>query len=151
MKGFNIAEQAHVVRLEPVDVGGVAKTLYWSMANHRHASIIIVSGVAANQAVITVFNATSNAGAGEHAIAFTSYNYGTTDVAGPLVATGAGGFTQTAAGCLTILEIDASELTQDHPYIGVKTDTAAANLISIVAVLSGARYEAQLSPTVNAA
>jgi hypothetical protein len=149
MQGFNIAEQGHVVCLEPIDVGGVAKTVYMSMANHRHASVIVTSGTAANQAVLTCFASTDGAGTGEHAIAFRSYNYGATDVAGPKVETATTGFTQTAAQCVTIFEIDGAELTADHPFLGIKTDNAAANIIGVVVVLSGARYEAQLSPTVG--
>lgn len=144
---FNVAEEGHVISLEPVDVGGVAKTLYWSMADWKHASIIVTSGAANNLATLTVFKATSKAGAGEHAIAFTSYDAGATDVLGAATATPDTGVAQSAAQSRLVIEVDATD--PDHPYLGVKTSAAAVNLISIVVVLSGGRYPGASSATVD--
>jgi hypothetical protein len=147
---FIVSEQGHIVALHPIDVGGVAKSVYWKMDVWQHASIIVVSGAAANQATLKVYKSTDNAGTGEHAIDFASYDAGATDVLGARTAsTAAAGFLQTAANCISIFEVDANQLDSDHPFMGVKTDGAAANLIAIVVVLSGGRYPAAGSPTVG--
>lgn len=147
---FNVAEQGHAVALHPIDVGGVAKSIYFKMDVWEHASIIVVSGVAANQATLKCYKATSNAGAGEHTIAFHSYDGGATDVLGARTLNAADtGFLQSAAGCISIFEIDANQLDADHPYLGIKTDAAAANIISIVVILSGGRYPGASTPTVD--
>ena len=147
---FNVAEQGHVVALHPIDVGGAAKSIYFKMDKWSHASVIVVSGAAANQATLKCYKSTDNAGTGEHAIDFSSYNAGATDVLGArTTSTAAAGFLQTAANCISVFEVDASELDADHPYLGVKTDGAAANLIAIVVVLSGGRYTGASTPTVG--
>jgi hypothetical protein len=146
-KGINIAEECHVVCLHPIDVGGVAKTIYASMADWHHASIIVTSGAAANMATLEVYCATSNAGAGEHAISFNSYDAGATDVMG--TRTYGASVAQSVANSILVIEVDASELTVDHKFIGVKTSAAAANIISIVIVFSGGRYQSDASRTMG--
>ena len=143
---FNVAEQSHVIALKPVDVGGGAKSLYWDMTNWKHASIIVTSGAAANQATLKVYKSATLSGG--TAIDFASYNAGATDVLGArVVSTAAAGFLQTAAACITVFEVDA--LDPSYIYMGVATDAAAANIISIVVVLSGGRYPGVSSPTVS--
>jgi len=44
-----------------------------------------------------------------------------------------------------VIEIDAADLSDGYPYLVVKTTDAAANLITVVPILSGARY-AQAAP-----
>lgn len=147
----NIAEQCHVAALKPVDVGGAAKSIYVNMKNWAHASVIVVSGVAANQAVIKCYKSDNASGSTKTAIPFASYDAGATDVLGTRTAsTAASGFTQSAAACISVFEIDGNELDETKPYLGVLTDTAAANIISIVVILSGGRYPGVSSPTVIA-
>jgi hypothetical protein len=146
----NVAEQCHVACLHPIDVGGAAKSIYVNMKNWAHASVIVTSGVAANQATIKCYKSADNAASGEHTIDFVAYDAGATDVLGARTAVAADtGFLQTAAGCISVFEIDANQLDADHPYLGVKTDGAAANIISIVVVLSGGRYPGASTPTVD--
>jgi hypothetical protein len=147
---FNVAEQGHVACLHPIDVGGAAKSIYVDMQDWSHASVIVTSGVAANQATIKCYKSADNAGTGEHAIDFASYDGGATDVLGTrTTSTAAAGFLQAQANCQAVYEIDANQLDADHPYLGVKTDGAAANIISIVVILSGGRYPGASSPTVD--
>lgn len=147
MKGFYLSEMGKLVTgVAPIDIGGVAKVSdYWSMANYQKVSIIVSCGVITNAATITVFESEDNAGTGEAAI---SFDYFAMDGAG-----GTGVRTNTAVGFSTgttnnrswIIEIDASALTDGKPYMTVKTTGAAANLITILPILSGSRY-AQADP-----
>jgi hypothetical protein len=148
---INIAEECHVAALKPVDVGGGAKSVYVNMKNWSHASVIVVSGVAANQATLKCYYSDDASGSNKTAIPFASYNAGATDVMGArTISTAASGFLQTAAACISVFEIDANQLADGYPYLGIITDTAAANIIGIVVVLSGGRYAGPASPTVIA-
>lgn len=152
-KGFYLANEGHVVNLlGAVDIGGVAKVSdYFSMANYRHASIIITTGVVTNTATITVEESTTSAGAATTAIDFDYYIE--TTAAGDTLSTK--NTTSSAAGFATgtnnnttfVIEIDASQLTDGYPYLVVKATAAAACLISMVAVLTGARYPQEASVT----
>jgi hypothetical protein len=146
----NIAESCHVAALHPIDVGGAAKSIYVDMTNWSHASVIVTSGVAANQATIKCYKSDDNVGTSKTAIDFASYDGGATDVLGTrTTSTAAAGFLQAQAACIGVFEIDSNQLDEDQPYLGVITDAAAANIISIVVVLSGGRYSGASSPTVD--
>jgi len=151
-KGITIAEHCHVVcALAPVDIGGVAKVSdYFSLENYAHATIIVACGAVTNAATITVEESTTNAGAATTPIAY-KYAQETTaagDTPGALAwATAAGISTGTNNGTILIIEIDASQLTDGYPYLVVKASAAAANLISVVAILSGSRYAQATTPT----
>ena len=152
MKGIVIAEECHVVNaLPPVDVGGAAKTSdYFSMENYAHATIIITMGVVGNDTLITVEESDDNAGSTTTAIAFARYEEKTAagDTLSTRTATTASGFqTGTNNSTTFVIEIDAAELTDGYPYLVVKTDNAAAALISVVAILSGSRYAQEQTPT----
>lgn len=145
----NIAEECHVAALKPVDVGGAAKSVYVNMKNWAHASVIVVSGLAGNQATLKCYKSDDASGSNKTAIDFSYYDAGATDVLGARsAATASAGFLQTAASCISVFEIDGNQLDSDKPYLGVLTDGAAANLITIVVVLSGGRYPGVSSPTV---
>lgn len=151
-KGFYIAEEAHVVNaLSPVDVGGGAKTAdYWKMAKNAHATIIVTMGVVGNDTLIKVFESEDDSGTNEAAIAFDRYEEKTAagDTLGAKTATGVGGFqTGTNNGTTFVIEIDASQLTDGKSWLTVKTDAAAAALISVLVILSGARYAKEQSAT----
>ncbi len=148
MTGFNIAEQGKpVAGLAPVDIGGAAKTSdYFSLENYSHASIIVYCGAITNAATITVEESDDNTGNDTTAIDFSYYQI-TAGVTGSRTTTSsAAGFsTGTTDGSMFVIEIDAADLTDGYPYLVVKTTDAAANLITVVPVLSGARY-AQAAP-----
>ena len=152
-KGITIAEQCHIVNaLAPVDIGGAAKTSdYFSMANYAHATIIVTCGAVTNAATITLFESDDLAGNATTAIDF-KYAQETTaagDTLGALAWVGAttGISTGTNNGTIHVIEIDASQLTDGYPCLVVKTTNAGANLISVVAILSGSRYAEDVTPT----
>ena len=148
MRGFTLAEQGKaVVGIAPVDIGSAAKTSdYFSMANYTHASIIVACGAITNAATITVFESDDDSGSSETAIAFAYYAVDGDGKTGARTAATAAGFsTGTTDNRLWVIEIDAEQLSDGKPYLAVKTTDAAANLITVIPVLSGARY-AQAAP-----
>lgn len=147
MSGFVLSEQGKpVAGIAPVDIGGAAKTSdYFSMENYSHASIIVYCGAITNAATITVEESDDNAGSDTTAIAFNYYQI-TAGVTGDRTAATTAGFsTGTTDGSMFVIEIDAADLSDGYPYLVVKTTDAAANLITVVPILSGARY-AQAAP-----
>ena len=147
MKGFVLAEQGKpVVGIAPVDIGGAAKTSdYFSMKDYAHASIIVVCGAITNAATITVEESDDENGSDTTAIAFDYYAV-TSGVTGSRTsATTAGFSTGTTNNGMWIIEIDAADLSDGYPFLVVKATNAAANLIAVIPILSGARY-AQAAP-----
>lgn len=147
MSGFVLSEQGKpVAGIAPVDIGGAAKTSdYFSMENYSHASIIVYCGAITNAATITVEESDDNTGNDTTAIGFSYYQI-TAGVTGDRTTVANTGFsTGTTDGSMFVIEIDAAELSDGYPYLVVKTTDAAANLITVVPVLSGARY-AQAAP-----
>ena len=152
MKGITIAEECHVINATPpVDVGGVAKvSLAWSMEDYQHASIIITQGVVGNTTTWTVFNATTQACGTEAAIGFDYYAETTAagDTLGSRTTVDNTGFASGTNNSTTfVIEVDASELTAGYNWMRVKSDAAAASLVSVVVVLSGARYASTAART----
>jgi hypothetical protein len=149
MKGFYLAEQGKpVVGIAPIDIGGAVKTSdYWSMENYSHVSIIVACGAITNAATITVYESEDNSGTGEDAVAFSYYAVNGSGVTGSKqTATTAGFSTGTTNDRLWVIEIDAAELSADHHFMTVKTTDAAANLIAVIPILSGARYQSSTPP-----
>jgi hypothetical protein len=153
MKGFTIAQEGHVVVLQvPVNVTGGATAQAFSMKKYQHASIIISIGAQAGQMTSIVLNAcTSAAGAGPAAIPFNVFKCetGSGDVLGAKVAVTAAGFQPSAtADIFYVIEIDAAELPQASPYVQVVIANGAnADYAAIIAILSGARFAEDQSPT----
>ena len=161
-KGFVVAEQGHVVQMiAPVDIAAAATGDTISMENWGHVSIICGFGVGSTT-TITVGECTSFAGSGRTALTFRYAQEG-------LVAGGAdvGGDTLTAAlawassititgsaaaaGGFAVIEIDGDELSDGYQYLQVNSDGAGASKItSIHAVLSGGRYQKDITATVIA-
>lgn len=142
MSGFVLAEQGKpVAGLAPVDIGGAAKTSdYFSMENYSHVSIIVYCGAITNAATITIEESDDNAGNDTTAIAFKYYQITAGATGDRTAATTAGFSTGTTDGSMFVVEIDAAELSDGYPFLVVKTTNAGANVITIVPVLSGARY-----------
>jgi hypothetical protein len=154
MKGINIAEGCHVINaLPPVSTNAGKTSAYWSMKNYSHASIILTYGAAVAVNQVLVYESATAIGGGEHAITFKYYSE--TTAAGDVldyvgVATAAGFATASAgtASTMHVIEVDASELSEDHPFMCVKLTVAAADQLgSIVVILSGARYGQEASVT----
>ena len=143
-----LAEQGKpIVGIAPIDIGGAAKTSdYFSMEDYGHASILVCCGAITNAATITVEESDDNAGSDKNAIGFSYYAVDGDGVTGSRTTVESTGFsTGNTNKRMWIIEIDASELSDGYPYLCVKTDDAAANVITVLPVLSGARY-AQAAP-----
>jgi len=149
MNQFVLSEMGKpIVGVAPVDIGGVAKTSdYFSMANYSHASIIVVCGVIGNAATITVEESNNSSGGATTAIAFDYYQVTAGVTGARTAATSAGFSTGTTASSMFIIEIDAADLSEGYPWLVVKATNAAANLIAIIPILSGARYAQKVPPT----
>lgn len=149
MKGFSIAERGKpVAGLAPVDIGGVAKTSdYWSMENYSHVSIIVYCGAITNSSTIILYESDDASGSSKTAIAFDVYQI-TAGVTGTKSRNAATGLvTGTTNGSMWVIEVDASELSAGYPFMTMVTDTAAANVLTIIPILSGARYAQAAPPT----
>jgi hypothetical protein len=162
MKGFYTAQEAHVVSLvDPVDWTG-GKTGRWiSLAKYEHCTILISIGVAAAAMTSIQVEAAQNvSGGGAVAIPFNVFKAETAnvDLFGARVAVPAAGFAPAnQSHIMYAIEIDTSEINVDagagegFPYITVVATNGGNSVIaSAIAVLSGARFAGDQSPTVNA-
>jgi hypothetical protein len=157
MKGINIAETCHVINvLPPIDVdtaSGLANSEIWSMENYAHCTIIVQCGVTgADPGDITVEACDDFTPSNDTAIDFYYYAEATAlgDTLGARTkAEAATGIDISANdGTLYVIEIDASELPAGYPCLEVKwSNPGASTIVSITAILSGARYAGTLSAT----
>jgi hypothetical protein len=137
----------------PIDTTGAAVTGdYYSLKNYNHITFIIVQGAwAGGTPAVTLKQATDVAGTSEKALSFTKY----------WVKTGLTGttFTETAvssdtfnlaatANRITVIEVDAATLDTNNGFdcvrVGIASPGSNADLICVVAILSGARYPSAL-------
>lgn len=159
MRGIELAQQCHVaVALAPVDVTGGKTSRWLALKNYEHITFIYAQGVAAAPVTsIVVKAATDKNGAGAVAIPFRVYKAETTtvDLASAKTAIAAAGFAPAnASDIFEIIEVDAAEAIaaagEGFPYIGIVIANGANSVIgTIIAVLSGARYGGDQSPSVN--
>jgi hypothetical protein len=153
MKGFVLSQMGHVVQaLAPVSTSGGKTAQAFSMKKYQHASIILLRGAQAAQSTSIVVNACSDAsGDGPVAIPFNVFKAesANTDVLGTKTAVAASGFQPTATGgTFYVIEIDAAELPAGLPYIQVvEANGANVDLAAVVAILTGARFAEDQSPT----
>ncbi|TVQ38484.1 MAG: hypothetical protein EA384_09130 [Spirochaetaceae bacterium] len=132
----------------PVDINAGAKTsAYWSMANYSHVSILVAIGNMDNAATITVTENTNSSAVGEATIGFDYYAIdGNGNTGARTTATDAGFSTGTTNNRMWVIEVDAEQLSDGKPWMAVKTtNPATSSIITIIPVLSGARY-AQAKP-----
>lgn len=154
MKGFNVAEQGHVVNLiPPVDISGGAAGDIFTMERHHHVSIIVQIGVsAAAFTKILLYECTSAAGAGATAIAFSVYKEETAagDTLGARTAVTTAGLTPSANDTIMyVIELDAAELSDGYEWVRLNLTNGTNSVIaSAVAILSGPRFGEDQSPTV---
>jgi len=152
-KGFVSAEEGHVAMLyEPLSIGAAATSDTILMENWGHASIYCLFG-AGSGTTITVGECTSFAGSGRTAVTF-RFAQEATSGGDTLDAALAWASTITiAAGsaAVAVIEIDADELTDGYPYLQVNiADPGTAKLGAVLAVLSGGRYQEDITATVIA-
>ncbi len=154
MAGIMVAEECKVVHALPaVDIGGSAKASdIFALKNYTHATILVSVGAIGNDATMTVEASEDASGTGADAIAFNYHKVTAAngDTLGARTAATASGVTIAAASDDNkhlVIEIDARDLPADHPWLCVKFTNAAAALICVFAVLSGARYQGLGSPS----
>jgi len=149
-KGFTIVEQGHAVNLiQAVSAGTALTSDSILMENWGHVSIIVSHG-AGSACTIQVFDSASAAASGASMV----FNYSiesdangdTLDAALQAVST-AGVSLETAAGSFMVIELDADELRDGYPWVLIRADGVDANLISAIAVLSGGRYQKEITAT----
>ncbi len=158
MKGFVIAEQGHVaVGSYPISANGLTTLDAINMEGYGHLSAIITTGATNGAAlVVTAYNSTDAAAGGAAVIPFNYYleTTASTDVLGArtLNSTTALTFTNDSiSNQMAVIELDASELTDGKNWVNLTLNGAATTTpISVVYVLSGARYAGPESPTVIA-
>lgn len=153
MKGFVVAQMGHVVQaLAPVSTSGGKTAQAFSMKKYQHASILVLQGVQAAQETSIVLNACSDA-AGDNpvAIPFNLFKAesANVDVLGAKTPVTAAGFQPTGTGgTFYVIELDAAELPDGKPYVQVVIANGAnADFAAVVAILSGARFAEDQSPT----
>ncbi len=160
MKGINLAQQAHVASVvAPVDFTG-GKTGRWlSLALYEHITFIIPIGVsAAAPTKIIVQGATDKNGTNGTAIAFDLYTAETTtvDLLAAKQRIAAAGYTPSAVDDIFyVIELDASDvvaqLGETFKYVTVQVTNGVNSVIAaVLAIASGARYQDDQSPTINA-
>ena len=153
---FYAAQDGHIVQLiAPVDFTGGKTSPAFSLKNYAHASIILGFGVSAAAPTKIILNAcTDAAGDGAIAVAFTLFTAETSnvDVLSAKIAVTSAGYTPSANdGIFYVIEFDAQSLPQGYPYLELVVTNGANSVIgSAFAILSGARFACDQSPTVLA-
>ena len=146
-KGITLSQECKIINaLGPVDVGGAAKTTdYWSMEDYAHATIIVTTRVVTNDVLLKIYESDNLSGSTK---SFIDFKYaqeltaaGDTLAALAWVGAATGLQTGTNNTTTTVIEIDASQLTDGYPCMALLTDNAGNALIAVTVILSGARYQ----------
>ncbi len=156
MKGFNLAEQAHIAFGKfPISMNGLTTLDAVNMAKYGKFQALIALGASNGGAVtFTVLASSDNAATGAEAIPFAYQKCITadSDVLGARLSALAAGFAasnDSVSNTFYLIDIDASELPAGKPWLNVTASGATTTTPGCVAyILSGARYEAPSSPTV---
>ena len=150
-KGINLAEECHVVPLL-YPVSGSTTSDIINMENYQHASIIVVQGVGASAITMTVRGSDDNASTTTSAIIMHYYAEATEgiDILGARTsgAAAVGYDMGTGSSQFCVIEVDASELPSGQSFMLLEMESSE-NLVSVTAVLSGARHKLDQSPTVQ--
>jgi len=160
-KGFVLAQEGHLVQLfEPLDHTAGGSSLVFRMKNYNHASVIISYGTSPRAAGVIFVESCDDMTPTTHTeIDFTCYKCildfegALGDVMGAAVAcTAAVGLVPTVvANTMYIIELDAEQLTEGHIGFRIRmVAPSAASVLSIIAILSGARQKLPQSGTVIA-
>ena len=150
-KGINLAEECKVVPLLHPVSGSTTSDII-NMKNYQHASIVVVQGVGASAITMTVRGSVDNASTTSSAISFQYYSEATSgaDILGARTSgSAASGFDMTSgSNQFCVIEVDASELPSGQSFMLLEMEESE-NLVGVTAVLSGARYKLDQSPTVQ--
>ncbi len=153
---FYSAQDGHHVQLiAPKDITGGATSPAFAMKKYSHASIVLAIGASAAAPTGIVLNqCTDSTGAGAVPIPFDLFAAETmnVDVLGPRLAQTAAGYVPSAVDDIFyVIEVDASHLTQGFAYLQLVVTNGVNSVIAHAhAILSGARYAGDQSPTVLA-
>lgn len=151
-KGFVAAEMGHIVlALQPQGTTVVAALTSdtFCMKGWSHATILVAGGIGSTATAVTVGECTSFAGSDRTALTF-RYAKETTTLGDTLdsALTVASSLTLGAtAATFAVIEIDADELTDGYPYVQVNCGTTANKDLCIFAILSGGRYQEDITAT----
>lgn len=162
-KGFWVTQDGHVANLIPPVSASAAQTgVRFSMANYAHASILIrmgASGGPTGAITLKVYAAESGGSGVAIPYKYAIQNAGSApfDVFSEWIQATASGFTPgaDAADEIIAIEIDSDDLLVAANGAYVELDIAVgslgttAQLIDALAILSGGRYTADLSATVQ--
>jgi len=162
-KGFWVTQDGHVANLiAPVSANAAQTGIRFSMANYAHASILIRFGVGGGPAgaiTLSVFPAESGGSGVAIPFKYAVQNSGSApyDVFSEWVQATSSGFTPStdATDEIIAIEIDSDDLLVAANGAYVQLNIAAgslattAQLLDALAILSGGRYTADLSATVQ--
>jgi len=154
MKGFTIVEQGHLVQLFSPQTASTALTSDTiSMEGWAHLSAILEFG-SGSGCVITMGECTSFAGSGRTAVTDFLYAYGaslTDDTMTAALALASSITIAATTGATVVIELDADKLSDGYQFVQVNlSDPGTSKLVSGVAVLSGGRYQEDITATVIA-
>ena len=151
---FYSAQDGHIVQLiTPQDITGGKTSPAISMKMYSHASILLFIGISAAAPNKIILNACTDAqGDGAIPISFDLFAAETPnlDVLGPRQPITSAGYAPSANdGIFYVIEVGAAHLPQGFPYLQLEVLNGVNSVLaSAVAVLSGARYAGDQSPTV---
>ena len=151
-RGFNVAEQGHVVSLfSPVSHSTAASSEVFSMEGWAHCTIILHKGVG-SASTIVLEECSAFAGTGHRT--FTPYKYaqeatasGDTLDAAMAAGTTAGVAIPTGTNTFLIFEVDADALSDGYQYLRIKHNACSASIWGAVAILTGGRYQEDITAT----
>ena len=153
MSGFNLVENGHFVNLfSPADDNTTAASSeVFSMENWSHATIVIHKG-AGSASTVVLEECTAAAGTGHRT--FVPYKYaqeataaGDTIDAALAAGTTAGVAFSANDGTFLIFEVEASALSDGYEWLRIKYDANAASEWGAFAILSGGRYQEDITAT----
>lgn len=153
MKGLVLSEVGHIVNaLPPIDITGGATADRFHMKHHSHATIIVQIGVSAaafTKIILRECNAASGGTATDIAYSLRSEETAAGDTLGAVEAVAATGKTPSANNSIFyVIEVDAQQLTSGYEWLEVAlTNTTNSVIASVVAILTGARYQEALTKT----
>lgn len=147
---FVVSEHGHVVQLlAPQSLAAAGTTDTITMKNHAHLSAILNFG-AGSGCTITAGECTSAAGSDRTAISFRFAQEATAngDVLDAALAWGSAITIAAGTAAFAVIEIEGDELADGYPWVQFNiSDPGAAKLASAIAIMSGGRYQEDITAT----
>ena len=151
-KGFVIAEQGHLVQLiTPQSLAAATTSETLSMENWGHATFIVNCGIG-SALTLSVGECTAFTGSGRTAVTFRHAEEATgpgdiLDAALAWASSVTIASTTAATGGTVVIEIDGDELSDGYQFVQLNTTTVGAKILGAIAVLSGGRYQEDITAT----